>query len=427
MNEALYWIWLQTAIGYGEKVKDLVSYYTTAENFYRQGENSWRASGLFTAERGGLSAAKLGRIKNTPLKKAEEISALCEKHGVTPIVPTDERYPNALKNIEDFPLVIYSRGDISCLNDNLTIAAVGTRNPSQYGLNAAKKIIGDLAKNDVTVVSGGALGLDSVAHSETIANGGKTVLVLSCGHDYNYLPENAELRSIIEQNGAVISEYPPEHKSGLINFNLRNRIISGLSKAVVVFEAGKRSGTLNTAGRAKQQGVDVYVLPGDFSAESFKGSNELIKQGAFPIFSASDILTRYNLIGNILSEVRSNSLLGPFDGIDIFDYGSASENKSKRTKSKQKNKKEKIKSERPHDATETEASEKENEEIIKNILENTSPNAKMVYNHISNSETPLDDIVRKCKLPVNKVLSSLTELEMLGVAECLASGRYKRK
>lgn len=426
MNKALYWIWLQTAVGYSEKISDLVSYYGTAEDIYKAGENSWRTSGLFSQEKGMLSPKKIIEMKQTGLERAHEILDLCQKHKVTPVVPTDESYPDALKHIPDFPAVLYVRGDISCLKDNIVISVVGTRRPSEYGVNAAKEILHGLAKNKVTVVSGGAVGIDAVAHSETIACGGKTVLVMGCGHDTSYLMQNEELRKSAEQNGAVITEYPPKSPASIYTFPKRNRIISALSNGVVVIEAGKGSGTLNTASHAQKQGKDIFVLPGDISSPSFFGSNELIKNGAIPVFSAQDILCKYIMKNKILNEVRLGRSINPFNGIDKFEYG-ASEEKPSRKSVKRK--------EKTHDTlaekNKTENCQKDetelNQENIKNILENASRNAKIVYNYVLRTETALDNIVRDSSLPVNKVLSSLTELEMLGLIEGLNAGRYKRK
>lgn len=426
MDKALYWIWLQSAVGYSEKISDLVSYYGTAEEIYKAGENSWRASGLFGGENCFLSIEKFISMKKTSLEKAHRILQLCHEHNVTPIVPTDESYPEALKRISDYPAVLYVRGDIACLKEKIVIAVVGTRKPSEYGINAAKTVIQGLAQNGVTVVSGGAVGIDFVAHSETISCGGKTVLVMGCGHDASYLAQNEELRKTAEQNGAVVTEYPPKFPASFYTFPKRNRIISALSSGVVVIEAGKGSGTLNTASHAQKQGKDIFVIPGDISSPSFYGSNELIKNGAEAVFSAEDILNKYEMQSKILKEVRIIKTENPFDGIDKFEYG-ASEEISKSKKRKTKEKIQVLSDKKDETSINCEDENKINDENIKNILENTSRNTKIVYNYVLQTETALDDIVRASALPVSKVLSSLTQLEMLGLIECLNAGRYKRK
>ena len=214
---------------------------------------------------------------------------LCSKHGIYIVTPDSKEFPESLKLIGKPPMVLYVRGDIECLNPKLPVAVIGSRTPCKYGEESARKIVTELVGSCAVIVSGGALGIDSVAHRSAIEAGGKTVLVMGCGHGVGYLPENSDLRKSVYHHGALVSEYPPYTSVSQGSFPLRNRIISGLSKAVVIIEAAQFSGTFSTAKYAIKQDKPLYVLPGDIDSGNFDGSNQLITEGANPIFSAYDI------------------------------------------------------------------------------------------------------------------------------------------
>lgn len=199
------------------------------------------------------------------------------------------RYPRLLKEINDPPLGIYVRGELP--DDDIdTVAIIGARKCSHYGATVAYDIAKDLGKTNVVVVSGMARGIDSEGHRGIIDGGGKTIAVLGCGVDICYPSENQELMNRIIENGCVISEFAPGMPAVPGNFPSRNRIIAGLSKMVVVVEAGKKSGTLITADLALDYGRDVFVVPGNVTSALSKGTNELIKQGCPIITEGNDIL-----------------------------------------------------------------------------------------------------------------------------------------
>ena len=198
-------------------------------------------------------------------------------------------YPNLLKEIYDPPLVLYVKGILP--DDEIDkIGVVGARRCSAYGLETAHRIPKDLGKTNVVVVSGMARGIDAMAHKGIMDGGGKTIAVLGCGVDVCYPIENQNLMERIIQNGCLISEYPPQTKAMPYHFPHRNRIISGLSKMIVVVEAGKKSGTLITADLALENGRDVFVVPGNVTSRFSEGTNNLIKQGCPIITEYSDIL-----------------------------------------------------------------------------------------------------------------------------------------
>jgi DNA processing protein len=202
---------------------------------------------------------------------------------------TDEDYPSLLRHIQYAPPIIFFRGNVKIVS-RPAVAIVGSRKCSPSGKYVAEKLARGIAARGFVVVSGLARGIDSAAHRGALAAGGLTIAVLGCGVDICYPPENKKLLKEILQRGAVISEFllgtPPLKQ----NFPLRNRLMSGISQAVVVVEAGESSGALITATYALEQGREVFVVPGDTTLASTAGSNRLLKEGARPITDAEDIL-----------------------------------------------------------------------------------------------------------------------------------------
>lgn len=201
----------------------------------------------------------------------------------------DSDYPRRLKNIYKPPFVLFYRGKKELLEDgNLNVGVVGSRNNSSYGKYACEKIVKELVDNKVTIISGLAKGIDSIAHQITLDNQGNTIAVLGNGLDVNYPKENKELQASIEENGIVISEYPSFKESNKENFPKRNRIIAGLSDGILVCEANKKSGSMITVSRALEMGKDIFCVP--YQIDKKSGCNTLIKEGAKLVESASDIL-----------------------------------------------------------------------------------------------------------------------------------------
>jgi DNA processing protein len=219
----------------------------------------------------------------------------------------DESYPRRLREIYDPPPVLYLRGDLSP-GDDLAVAIVGSRKTSPYGRAVTERISRDLAARSVTVVSGMARGIDSVAHSGALTAGGRTIAVLGCGVDVVYPPENRKLFCQIVEHGAVISEFPMGASPEAAHFPRRNRMISGLAIGIVVVEARAKSGSLITAACALEQGRDVFAVPGNIGDESSRGTNQLIKQGAKLVETSEDILSE------ILPQWAGGKSAGPEEG-----------------------------------------------------------------------------------------------------------------
>ena len=219
---------------------------------------------------------------------------LIKSHNVEVLTIFDEGYPEILKEIYDPPIVLYVKGTLQEKND-LSLGVVGSRKCSQYGIKSTKELVASLKDYDITIVSGLARGIDSAAHRAAIDNKLSTIAVLGSGLNCMYPPENSKLADQVAKHGAVISEFPMRTKPLKHNFPRRNRIISGLSKGVVVIEAAERSGALITVDFALEQGRDVFAMPGPVDSESSYGTNRLIKQGAKLIDSAEDILSELGL------------------------------------------------------------------------------------------------------------------------------------
>ena len=286
-NQTIYWVWLQQALGYSShRLEKIVERFTFAEDFFRAPLSD-------KARITSLSRSEYERMKNTSLASADAIIKRCQSAGIDIIAYGDAAYPELLKQISAPPAVLYVRGRAEVLSDELCVAMVGTRKATMTGREIAFRFAYDLARSGVCVVSGGAVGIDTQSHRGALNAGGKTVCVLGCGHESGYLRELDHIKKSITLNGAVISEYPPDISPSKITFPQRNRIISGLSRGVLVVEAGKRSGSLITVNLALEQGRDVFAVPGSISNPYSYGTNDLIKDGAKPVTTAEDILCEY--------------------------------------------------------------------------------------------------------------------------------------
>ncbi len=222
----------------------------------------------------------------------EENLALDQKTGEKCRVVTisDPDYPELLKEIADPPVALYYRGDIARIKDRICIGVVGSRMPDIYGNEVVHRFVPALCKAGVTIVSGLAMGIDATAHREAVDSGGRTAGVLGCGVDICYPRRNFYLYEKMCREELVLSEYPPGTAPLAIHFPARNRIISGLSRGLLVVEARKRSGTLITADAALDQGRNVYAVPGRIGDYLSEGTNNLIRQGAMLVIEPEDIL-----------------------------------------------------------------------------------------------------------------------------------------
>ncbi len=267
-------------------------------DYFSSAKNAWSASAGELAHI-GLGEKLIERF--CAFRKTiiiESLLPMLEKAKVTALPFYDKRYPMLLSEVSDRPFVLYVKGYRGKLPINLsdTVAVVGTRKVTRYGAQVTEAIAGDLAKSGVTVISGMAYGVDAVAHKAALDSGGATIAVLGCGVDVIAPVSNTRLyRDIIESGrGAVVSEMPLGMRPDKGLFPARNRIISGLSRAVVVTEGTEQSGSLITARYAAEQGRDVFAVPGSITNPYSKGPSKLIRDGATLITSAGDILEHFD-------------------------------------------------------------------------------------------------------------------------------------
>lgn len=277
-------------------------------------------------------------------------------------------YPDNLKNIYNPPEKLFVDGEI-LPSDNNAIAIVGTRRASYYGMEQCEKLSYDLAIRGITIISGMARGIDSAAHRGALKAKGRTIAVLGSGHNHIYPPENKKLYGEIVKNGAVVSEYEPDIPPFRTNFPRRNRIISGMSKGVVIIEAPRKSGALITADFALEQGRDVFALPGNISSVRSSGTNALIKEGAKLVEGISDILEELKNV------------------IDIKEIDSADS---------------------------------------KPGLEKCSSDEKMIFGILSDKSKSIDEISSIANLPVYKISEALLKLELKRLIKGLPGENFVR-
>ncbi len=278
---------------------------TTLENYFSSSVDAFFASS-FELSRAGLSEKLISEFivwrQDFDLNK---INRELQSENISYITWHDDCYPVSLKEISSAPFLLYYKGALDILlKNNNYLAVVGSRKHTAYGDKLINELIPPLIKAGIIIVSGLALGIDSLAHKITLKNQGQTIAVIGTGLDWQsfYPPENKYLANeIINKSGLIISEFPLRTPALKQNFPQRNRIISGLARACLVIEAKERSGALITAAQALDQNREVLAVPGNIYSEYSKGPNNLIKSGAKSVLDAEDILEVYNINSTIVS------------------------------------------------------------------------------------------------------------------------------
>ncbi|MBR6918403.1 MAG: DNA-processing protein DprA [Clostridia bacterium] len=288
----LYWVWLSLLCqSASRRAVNLIRYFEDAKGVFKADESELEKCGIIKK-----SDALFSEILKHDTDDAESIVSWCNKAGVDIITPDDKNYPSNLYSLRDAPLTLYCVGELPDLDANCSVAVVGSRNMTDYGAVNAFRFGYGLARAGAIVVSGLALGIDSMAMASALAGGGATVGVLGCGIDVVYPKEHEKLFKAVAKSGAVITEYPPGSRPKRNSFPQRNRIISALSQGTLVIEAASDSGSLITARHAVYQGKDLFALPGSVGREMSEGTNFLIKEGAFAVTRPADILERYEYV-----------------------------------------------------------------------------------------------------------------------------------
>ena len=304
----------------------------------------------------GLADEELGRAKDA---------------GASLVVWGDERYPANLRELHDPPPYLYVKGTL-IPEDRIAVAMVGSRMATEYGRQVTGRMARELAAAGITVVSGGARGIDTEAHKGALAANGRTISVLGCGIDVVYPSENRELYEKIAEKGAVITEYPMGTPPEPGNFPKRNAIISGSSLGVIVIEAADDSGSLITANCSLEQNREVYAVPGSVSSPNSKGTNSLIKKGAKLIDCAQDVLV------DLFPYMK-----GYLDGLDL------PEREAPRT--------------------------------------DLEPDEKTLYELISLEPSHVDTLAEKSGISVSSALSLLLGMELKGAVKQIGGMRFVRE
>ncbi|MFH1486628.1 MAG: DNA-processing protein DprA [Chloroflexota bacterium] len=288
MSDLQYWVGFSLIPGIG-RVR-----FGMLERHFGNLERAWHASAA-ELQAAGLDSRSIRAItsKRGQISLDAEMEKLARYH-VDVATWNDPSYPARLKEVYDLPPVLYRRGTFTT-EDEWAVAVVGTRRPTFYGRQVAEQLASDLARSSVTVISGLALGIDSIAHKSALDSGGRTIAVMGCGLDTVYPSEHLKLAQAIMEDGCLISEYPLGTLPRAENFPRRNRLMSGISLGVLVVEAGERSGALITANFALEQNREVFAVPGSVLSPISRGTNRLIQDGAKLALGIQDILEELNL------------------------------------------------------------------------------------------------------------------------------------
>ena len=386
------------------RISELINHYESVENIFEDKEENIKdlLKKKFKSQVGDFD-------KNEILDKANEIVNKSRDYGIGILSLFDEEYPFNLKQIDNPPYILYYKGDIKKLRRN-AVAIVGTREPTNESRKYSFELASKLSSLNITVVSGMAKGVDREAHLGAISSLVNTAAVLGNGIDTVYPSENLKIYNKLIEKGIIVSEFEIGRKPDRMNFPRRNRIISGLSYAVVMVEAASKSGALITVDYALNQGRDVYIAPYDEKNSAYFGNHKLYKDGAKIAYSVQDILEDFDSIfSNDDDYVKMK--LKYFEGGDI-----SGKSKEENKKENKKYKEQTIETNKKHDKK---VKEKNNE-----LISNLNDDEISLYNIIKKSDKiHIDDIVEESNIKVHTAASILMQLEIKGIIKQL-SGKF---
>ncbi|MBE6887110.1 MAG: DNA-protecting protein DprA [Ruminococcaceae bacterium] len=284
----LYNIWLSMTLGSAlSDGGEIAKLSVTPQKLY-ENRHSWHQYEVFTAK-------QMARALEVPLEAAEQVQQIHAAHDIMSVNYTDSEYPECFRQIPQAPLVLFYKGDLSLLSTGNRLGIVGSRNPDRDGIKICDEICTILAQNAVTIISGLAQGLDSVAHKAALACGGKTVAFIGTSLDKAYPASHRNLQDEICSKGCVVSEYWAGAATPATTFLERNRLIAAASDAVCVMQAKAKSGSLSTAKRAVEYSKQLFAVPGSITNPLYDGSNRLIQDGAYPVLGAEDVLIFFGM------------------------------------------------------------------------------------------------------------------------------------
>lgn len=400
----IHWIWfsLRTGISDREKAALLSRFPDPEELYYSDGE-------LLSAIP-GLPAQGREALADKSLVQAEEILEECARKSIHILTWQDAAYPARLKNIADPPAVLYYKGSLPDFSSRPILAVVGTRRASAYGLGIARRMGYEIGKCGGMVVSGLAAGIDAMAMRGALSSGQCVIGVLGCGVDVVYPKSNRALYADLEEQGCILSEFPPGTPPSPWHFPKRNRIISGLAAGVLVVEAPEKSGALITARQALEQGRDVFAVPGNIDVDTCAGSNALLREGAIAVTSGWEALSEYQ---HLYPGKLRRSQEAPEQTEEVRREIKVAQHTALPRKTGQHDKKFVDKTPPPQYSDGNRPS--------------LPPQEQALLEAIGEGEPLLDDVIAQMEQPANAVLASLTMLEIKGLVEALPGGRIRRK
>ncbi len=411
MDSRVYWIWLQRALPLGwTGVSALLDTFVDATGVYAADEKALRQA--------GAAGALLSRLTNKDLTAAHRILDRVLEQSDWVLTPEDALYPMGLRQIPGFPVVLYGRGTLPDLDIHPALAVVGTRRATPDGCREARALAAGLAAGGMVVVSGGAVGIDAAVHEGAVLGQGCTMAVLACPLNVEYPAPNAALRrQIVACGGVLVSEYPPDVPYKC-DFHIRNRLLAGLCQGVCLAETPSRSGARITARLAREYGREVYAMPGSLSGHHNDGAHKEIQKGATLVIRATDILLDYeNRFPAMLHMELAEQAQKRLEQQPMKPPESAEKaGKKPRATRPKKTKKTKEKPPIPEAPTPSATT----------CPDGASTAARQVFEVLSNSPRPVDDLAAEAGLPMPTVLAALTELEMVGCAANSAGQQYRR-
>ena len=410
-----FWIWLQHGLGFGsEKPKQIASFYSALRTFAEGGRREWRLMGFLTNK-------EMDLLESYTPEDAAHSYREWQRKGIRAVSMADAEYPPLLREIQTPPAVLYVAGKLPDFEKSVALAVVGTREATVSGMRVARRFSCALANRGMIIVSGGAIGIDSAAHSGALDAEGITVCVLGCGLLYGYLRENEDLRRRIARTGALVSEFTPETPAARWTFPMRNRIIAGLCQGTLVVEAANRSGALITAEFAAEEGRDVFAIPGSVENSKAGGVNALIRDGAVPITDPVEIFEEYR-------KRYPKRLVDPPERPIETPFGSGS-NSLKIEKAREEPRRSAARTETAEQKQSVPIAHRKRETAQSTPAEtdgrqNLSETALLVLEKLSSEGKYVDTLCAELGLPVGKVLSALLELELAGKAVQSSGKRY---
>ncbi|HNZ98553.1 DNA-processing protein DprA [Ruminococcus sp.] len=403
MEDTKYWLWLNMVFGTGNhRIWEVMSFFRTAEKAYISLTTD---SGIVS-----LNEAERKNVNSIPLRNAEIYLANCAKRGIGAVAFTDPDYPEQLKHIYNPPSLLYYKGNISCLKTELTVTSVGTRKATPYSLKAAKEICSELSARGAVIISGFAVGIDLASHMAAADIGRPTVCVMGCGVDVDYPKPNFQYRDIILAAGGVfISEFPPGTPPNSPNFPKRNRVLAALGAAAVVFQAGAKSGSLITANLAAGQGREVLCLPpADIFSGEFAGNVKLLRDGALPMYDASDVMDC--ITGK---KKKSAETYAVRRGAEVFGETREPSNDELNDLMRALNGIDEVKKE-PAESTEQ-----------PELPDDLSETQRRIAEELLNGALHADELAQRLELDPSVLMTELTELEIFGTVRSLPGKMFE--